>query len=114
MSDFSPILFEDGSSYSAQEVEWVCLDYLEYQLVPIDELSFCYFFVLSIKTFNIFVLVMALSQSLHTAFIELTFVKLRNFNSVGPEHKTPMIDVSTITALWCGICLYTSSWAACF
>ena len=28
MSDFTPILFEDGSSYSAQEVEWVCLDYL--------------------------------------------------------------------------------------
>ena len=57
---------------------------------------------------------MALSQSLHTAFIELTFVKLRNFNSVRSEHETPMIDVSTMTALWCGICLYTSSWAACF
>lgn len=28
MSDFSPILFENGSSYSAEEVEWVCLDYL--------------------------------------------------------------------------------------
>ena len=28
MSDFSQILFEDGSSYTAQEVEWVCLDYL--------------------------------------------------------------------------------------
>ena len=28
MSDFTPILFEDGSSYTAEEVEWVCLDYL--------------------------------------------------------------------------------------
>lgn len=28
MSDFTPILFENGSSYTAQEVEWVCLDYL--------------------------------------------------------------------------------------
>ena len=66
------------------------------------------------EIFSIFVVAKALSWSIHTAFIELTFVKLRNFNSVGSEHKTPMIDVSTMTALWCGICLYTSSWAACF
>lgn len=28
MPDFSPINFPDGSSYTAQEVEWVCTDYL--------------------------------------------------------------------------------------
>ena len=76
--------------------------------------NFFYDFDLITRFLHIFVLAMALSQSLHTAFIELTFVKLRNFNSVRSEHETPMIDVSTMTALWCGICLYTSSWAACF
>ena len=61
--------------------------------------NFFYDFDLIMRFLHIFVLAMALSQSLHTAFIELTFVKLRNFNSVGSEHKTPMIDVSTMTAL---------------
>ena len=76
--------------------------------------NFFYDFDLIMRFLHIFVLAMVQEPLLHTAFIELTFVKLRNFNQVGSGHKTPMIDVSTMTALWCGICLYTSSWAACF
>ena len=59
---------------------------------------FCDFDLIT-RFLHIFVLAMVQEPLLHTAFIELTFVKLRNFNSVGSGHETPMIDVSTITAL---------------
>lgn len=56
-------------------------------------------FELNTRFLHIFVVAMVQEPLLHTAFIELTFVKLRNFNSVRSEHETPMIDVSTMTAL---------------
>ena len=61
--------------------------------------NFFYDFDLIMRFLHIFVVAMVFESLLHTAFIELTFVKLRNFNSVGSGHETPMIDVSTITAL---------------
>ena len=59
---------------------------------------FCDFDLIT-RFLHIFVLAMVQEPLLHTAFIELTFVKLRNFNQVGSGHETPMIDVSTMTAL---------------